>query len=74
MGKRKPQRKSQRRLRKEVEDEIMKMVISLVLIFLLVTVAVLPENASAQSGQTNPSFSNHNFKYDGIVSLSAEYP
>ena len=52
----------------------MKMVISLVLIFLLVTVAVLPENASAQSGQTNPSFSNHNFKYDGIVSLSAEYP
>ena len=74
MGKRKPQRKSQRRLRKEVEDEIMKMVISLVLIFLLVTVAVLSENASAQSGQTNPSFSNHNFKYDGIVSLSAEYP
>ena len=74
MGKRKPQRKSQRRLRKEVEDEIMKMVISLVLIFLLVTVAVLPENASAQSGQTNTSFSNHNFKHDGIVSLSAEYP
>ena len=50
------------------------MIISLALIFLLVIVAILPENVLAQSGQTSPSFTNHNFKHDGIVSLSVEYP
>ena len=52
----------------------MKIIISIALVFLLVAVVVLTENASAEYVQTNSSFSNHNFKHDGIVSLSVEYP